>query len=42
MRMKGCYDTESHYAYYINKALNETAPDELHPFFTYSNETILR
>lgn len=40
--MKGCYDTEAHYAYNINLALNQTAPDLEHPYFTYSNEMILR
>jgi hypothetical protein len=37
MNMKGCYDTEAHYAYYINEALKDSGYN-----FSYDNEAILR
>lgn len=37
MNMKGCYDTEAHYAYFINEALNKTQYK-----FSYDNEALLR
>lgn len=37
MDMKGCYDTEAHYAYFINESLNKSGYT-----FSYDNETLLR
>ena len=37
MNMKGCYDTEAHYAYYINEAMKLSGYS-----FNYDNEIILR
>ena len=37
MNMKGCYDTEAHYAYYINEALKLSGY-----VFEYDNEVLLR
>lgn len=37
--MKGCYDTEAHYAYFINEALNK---NDSGLKFSYDNEVLLR
>lgn len=37
--MKGCYDTEAHYAYFINEALNKNKSKLK---FSYDNEVLLR